>query len=184
MYSGYLSSWTPINQFLYLGGYLSTKEAGLIKDLGITLVVDATNFYRKPPDGVEYVKVNVDDTERSNLSPYFDRVADRIKHHRDNGGSVIVHCAAGISRSTALTLAYFVKHEGMNLSDAYQLVHEKRPIVAPNTGFWKQLIAFEKKVRGMNSVNMTRTKYREIPDCYLTTTTSSRKATDQAKADG
>lgn len=39
---------------------------------------------------------------------------------------------------------------GMKLSDAYELVKQKKPIIKPNQGFYTQLLEFEKQLYGAN----------------------------------
>ena len=53
--------------------------------------------------------------------------------------SVLVHCAAGISRSASVVIAYLMKTEGLSFNDAKQEVKKKRPIINPNPGFSAQL---------------------------------------------
>jgi len=55
---------------------------------------------------------------------------------------VLVHCQAGISRSATLVIAYLIKHQKMNLKDAYLHVKSKRPQIGPNKGFIQQLMDF------------------------------------------
>ena len=65
---------------------------------------------------------------------------------------VLIHCAAGISRSTTLLLVYLMARLDMSLRDAFLLVKRRRPIVCPNSGFVKQLIHYETRLRGAPSV--------------------------------
>lgn len=58
----------------------------------------------------------------------------------------------------------------MTLHDAYNHVQSRRRVIRPNNGFFKQLITFEKKILGSNSVKMV-TLLRddvqiEIPDFF------------------
>jgi protein-tyrosine phosphatase len=69
------------------------------------------------------------------------------------GVAALVHCAAGISRSTSIVLAYLMKHEKMALKEAFILVKTQRKGVSPNKGFVKQLLRFEKELFGSNSVD-------------------------------
>ena len=62
------------------------------------------------------------------------------------GGGIIVHCAAGISRSTSCCLSYLLIKKRMSLSSAYKLVWDARENVRPNPGFWKQLRMLEKEL--------------------------------------
>lgn len=78
-----------------------------------------------------------------------------------------VHCVAGVSRSATLCIVYLMKSEQMTLREAYYHVKAVRPIVRPNSGFWKQMIDFEYRQFGSNSVSMVNSKWNEpIPDVY------------------
>jgi len=61
-------------------------------------------------------------------------------------GAVLVHCAAGVSRSATVVIAYLVQHAGMSLREAALAVKSQRPIAYPNAGFWRTLFAFEREV--------------------------------------
>ena len=55
------------------------------------------------------------------------------------GGRVLVHCHAGISRSATTVISYLMKEHGMALNPATQLVRSRRWFINPNPGFVKQL---------------------------------------------
>ena len=61
------------------------------------------------------MKIVIDDVPSANLAPYFDRTADKINDVVRRGGKVLVHCMAGISRSSTLCIAYLMKHKGTSL---------------------------------------------------------------------
>ena len=50
------------------------------------------------------------------------------------------------SRSASLCIAYFMRYHGMTLQTAYDYVKERRPIIHPNVGFWRQLREYEAKI--------------------------------------
>jgi protein-tyrosine phosphatase len=52
---------------------------------------------------------------------------------------VLVHCAAGVSRSASFVIAYIMKSRKIGFDEAYTFVKSKRPIITPNSGFVKQL---------------------------------------------
>ncbi len=64
---------------------------------------------------------------------------------------VLVHCAAGVSRSAAVVLAYLIRHMRMTLVDSWTLVSAAR-CVRPNLGFWSQLLRFELNELGTQSI--------------------------------
>lgn len=64
-----------------------------------------------------------------------------------SGGNVLVHCVAGVSRSATICLAFLTKFHCSSLRQAYHLMARKRPLVRPNIGFWRQLIAYEQVIQ-------------------------------------
>jgi protein-tyrosine phosphatase len=54
----------------------------------------------------------------------------------------------GISRSSAITIAYLMKGEGMLFEDAQAMVKARRSIINPNAGFVAQLRSIESKLVG------------------------------------
>jgi protein-tyrosine phosphatase len=58
-----------------------------------------------------------------------------------------VHCFAGVSRSAAITIAYFLQAFGMTVEQAYNAIREKRPSISPNLNFMGQLQKFEESLR-------------------------------------
>jgi protein-tyrosine phosphatase len=65
-----------------------------------------------------------------------------------SGKRVIVHCAMGISRSASIVLAYLMAYKSMTFVNAYLYVFQRRPVIRPNHGFFRQLLLFERKLYG------------------------------------
>uniref|UniRef100_A0A1B0BRR4 Protein-tyrosine-phosphatase n=1 Tax=Glossina palpalis gambiensis TaxID=67801 RepID=A0A1B0BRR4_9MUSC len=119
---------------------------------------------------VLYLRINAFDLPNANLSVHFDEVTDMIETVRQTGGRTLVHCVAGVSRSTTFCLAYLIKYAGMNLREAFFHTKAIRPQIRPNLGFFQQLRAYEQHLHGVVSINMV---YYEcirckIPDVYET----------------
>lgn len=138
---------------LFLSGADGAENALLVSRNGITLIVNATLFHAvAPPPGVEVLRVPVSDLPSSRIDRHFDRVAERI--HGNRGGKTLVHCAAGVSRSPTLVMAYLMKFRGATLRQAHALVRDKRPHIRLNRGFWEQLLSYERRLYGNNSVRL------------------------------
>jgi hypothetical protein len=117
------------------------------------------------------MKLWTDDVPEEDLLPHFDLVSDQIHAVIQDGGNVLVHCVAGVSRSATICLAYLTKYHFRSLRAAYHLMCEKRPMVRPNLGFWRQLIHYEQLTKGnKGSVRIVRDEAQPdklLPDVYL-----------------
>jgi len=60
-------------------------------------------------------------------------------------GAVLVHCAAGVSRSVSVVVAYLITRRKMKLEDALDKVKALRPIAFPNRGFMQQLAELDRQ---------------------------------------
>jgi protein-tyrosine phosphatase len=58
-------------------------------------------------------------------------------------GNVLIHCAAGISRSATLLISYLMNKHQTTFEDCLVFVAIKRPCVQPNAGFVTQLKKFQ-----------------------------------------
>ncbi|CDW54608.1 dual specificity phosphatase [Trichuris trichiura] len=161
---------SKITDCLYLSGS-SVLRPDRLRQRGITTVVNAT--IEEPTmyiSGVDCLKIRVEDHPQELLGVYFDIVADKIKITKDKGGRTLVHCVAGVSRSPTLCMAYLIKYERCSLRQAYKTVKASRPIVHPNVGFWKQLIEYEKRILGRNSIRMVQlsnSSFAQVPEVYV-----------------
>lgn len=145
-----LSQITPT---LFLSGAEAPLNAALVSQKGITLIINATLCHACPAyPGVECVRVPVSDLPSANLGTHFERVAERI--HGNRAGGTLVHCAAGMSRSPALVMAYLMRYRGVTLRQAHRWVQESRPYIRLNAGFWEQLLQYERRLYGKNTVRV------------------------------
>ncbi|KAK1877079.1 Dual specificity protein phosphatase 18 [Dissostichus eleginoides] len=144
---------SQITPSLFLGGAEAALNAPLLSLKGVTLVVNATLSHAGPAlKGVEFVRVPVPDLPCARLGDHFDRVADRI--HGNRAGSTLVHCVAGKSRSPALVMAYLMRYRAVTLRQAHRWVQDQRPCIRLNAGFWEQLLQYERRLYGKNSVRV------------------------------
>ncbi|XP_027001549.1 dual specificity protein phosphatase 18 [Tachysurus fulvidraco] len=165
--SSQLAGLGQITDYLYISNGKTAKDSSVLTRLKITCIINATQDMEDIClRSIEYIRVAISDSPASNLHKHFDTVADKIDAVRAQCGRVLVHCCAGVSRSATLCLAYLVKYRDMSLMDAHTLVRACRPIIRPNSGFWKQLIDYEHSLHGTSSVMMVASPLGQVPDLY------------------
>uniref|UniRef100_A0A158Q7C2 Protein-tyrosine-phosphatase n=1 Tax=Elaeophora elaphi TaxID=1147741 RepID=A0A158Q7C2_9BILA len=157
---------------LFICGVSDLNQQNIEKN-GITMIVNATHEVPniKTLGNIPRMKLWIDDTSEFDIYPHLDPVSDQIEAIIADGGAVLVHCVAGVSRSATICLAFLTKYRCETLREAYFLMHSKRPLVRPNIGFWKQLIRFEQEIKGgPASVGMVYDEAQTdhmLPDVYL-----------------
>ncbi|XP_060740666.1 protein phosphatase Slingshot homolog 3 isoform X2 [Tachysurus vachellii] len=131
---------SKILDYLYLGSEwnaanfeeLQKNNVGYI--LNVTMEID--NFF---PEAFTYMNIRVYDVESTDLLSYWNNTYRFINEARKCGQSVLVHCKMGVSRSASTVIAFLMKQQGWTLEEALNHVRERRPIVHPNDGFFRQL---------------------------------------------
>lgn len=60
---------------------------------------------------------------------------------------MLVHCAAGVSRSASTVIAYIMRKRGQGLNETINFVRSRRAVIHPNPGFLKLLESFERELK-------------------------------------
>ena len=94
-----------------------------------------------------YKSLPIFDTPDFNIRPHFEE-ANRFIKESLGRGSILVHCNAGISRSSTIIIAFLMIEKQLGLEDALELVKRARPVSKPNPGFRKQLHHLEVELKG------------------------------------
>jgi hypothetical protein len=151
---------SAVRNDLFLGGRQLSVDREKMSEMGITHVINCTPDLPCHFEGeFKYFRVGVADSNRADIGAHFAGALEFFGAARAGGGKVLVHCSMGVSRSATIVLAVLMRFESMSLRDALAMVESKRACVRPNCGFFEQLIALEKEVRG--SVSLTLQEYRE-----------------------
>ncbi|KAE8712109.1 Protein-tyrosine-phosphatase MKP1 [Hibiscus syriacus] len=139
---------SKVAQHIYLGGDAVARDREILKQNGITHVLNCVGFVCP-----EYFKVDfvyrtlwLQDSPSEDITSILYDVFDYFEDVREQGGRVFVHCCQGVSRSTSLVIAYLMWREGHNFDDAFQYVKAARGIADPNMGFACQLLQCQKRV--------------------------------------
>ena len=142
---------------LLLGGFSSAKSVPQLERTGVQLVVNCARGMELFPWYEQYLekmadakicimRLDWDDCLHQKLdSNVLDNVCRAIDDTISRKGSVLVHCAAGRSRSAAATTAYLMHRLGMTADAAISFLQRKRLCARPNSNFTAQLREYTPK---------------------------------------
>lgn len=137
-----------VEEHVYLGGDAVAKDRDILKQNGITHVLNCVGFvcpeYFK--SDFVYRTLWLQDSPSEDITSILYDVFDYFEDVREQKGRVFVHCCQGVSRSTSLVIAYLMWREGQSFDDAFQYVKAARGIADPNMGFACQLLQCQKRV--------------------------------------
>uniref|UniRef100_A0A8C6P518 Dual specificity protein phosphatase n=1 Tax=Nothobranchius furzeri TaxID=105023 RepID=A0A8C6P518_NOTFU len=150
---------------IYIGNAFVAHNTMRLQKLGVTHVLNvaegtsfmhvntSTEFYAGT--GITYHGISANDTEKFNLSAFFEEGADFIDKglaHNNGKGKVYVHCREGYSRSPTMVVAYLMLRHKMDVRQALRTVRQKREI-GPNDGFLRQLCQLNEKLAKEGKLN-------------------------------
>ncbi|XP_066471301.1 dual specificity protein phosphatase 12 [Tiliqua scincoides] len=92
----------------------------------------------------EALHVQALDQPETDLLSRLDACAAFISRARERGGTALVRCQAGVSRSVAVVTAYLMKTNNLPFEEAYAFVQAVKPDAKMNEGFERQLKLYEK----------------------------------------
>ena len=148
---------SKVLDFLYLGGEVEATNRKLIRDLGITHVINCASGYITTGEvfygnGIKYMGFDAEDEPGYDIMKHYDDVYNFIEDARLSGGKAFIHCIMGVNRSGALTVAYVMQHNKIGPVTAGILVRKARGLILSNYDFQQQVITFARK-RGYLSLD-------------------------------
>lgn len=148
---------------VWLGNIDAAKNVELLKSKHITSVLSVaarTGLRYSSKDVPNHLIVPAEDVSYFDLQKSFDQMADFLDSAR-HSGNVLVHCFAGISRSSSALIAYMINKLEYSFHDALHHCKQRRSIVDPNPGFTKQLLQYEKSTKQRKDQEL-RAKSRQL----------------------
>jgi protein-tyrosine phosphatase len=121
---------------LYLGGVSDAHDREKLGALGVGRILNLTPRY--PPrfkDEFTYLHLALCDELDTDLKSHFESAHAFISSGVDRGEAVLVHCEAGISRSSRIVISYLMNKAEMSLCKAYEHVQSCKPNIGPNKHF-------------------------------------------------
>ncbi len=100
-----------IDEFLYHGTIEQARNTSLIETLGIRHIINVSHIRltQNMINNYNILWINIHDDEDVNIREHFDRTNEFLQACRSKDQKVLVHCRRGVSRSSAIVLAYLLK---------------------------------------------------------------------------
>jgi len=159
-----LQSPTPVNRVdknIFIGDHNAAKSDDIIRNYGITHVVNTAievpSYFEEtglPPSGRKIFYLNLglrDDPTPGNenilevLEPSLRYIVNVLKRNPD--ARILIHCHAGISRSSSIVVYYLMRTRGWDFDQSLEYLKSKRPIVNPNPWYATMLQDAHKLLR-------------------------------------
>ncbi|XP_037549313.1 dual specificity protein phosphatase 22-A [Nematolebias whitei] len=110
---------------------------------GITHILSVYNNAKPMFEDKTYLCIHAADASSQNLLQHFKQCITFIHECRLDGGACLVHCLAGVSRSTTMVVAYLMTVTQYSWEDCLTAVKAVRSFVGPNCGFQQQLQEYQ-----------------------------------------
>lgn len=161
---------------LAIGGVGTAIHLEKLESVGITHIVCLAQQVRTMfPDSFAYLRVDdfADDGSSQSLDIFRNQLEPCLRFIHDaitTGGSVLVHCYQGKSRSAAMCVAYLLRYfdqsQVPSLSSALGLIRRSRPRADPNLALMSVLREIENE-RGEHLVTSSdSTVFEKYPNIY------------------
>lgn len=129
-------------------------EFDLLQKYNVTHILNVATLVKNSfPENFTYKNIDLLDIPQTDIVQHFESAFQFIDERMDKGGCVLVHCNAGISRSSTIVIAYLMMKKHWPLDKAYQYVKEKRSKIRPNVGFQEQLKTFEQQLKSSGQID-------------------------------
>ncbi|PRP86140.1 MAP kinase phosphatase with leucine-rich repeats protein 1-like [Planoprotostelium fungivorum] len=143
--SAFLTDMDEIIPNLYLGNMRAAQTKAFLDKYMIThILTAATSISPEYPEDYIYKVVHLYDQEEQDLFECLEDSFRFIDEALRGAGTILVHCAAGVSRSASIVIGYLMWSRKKSFLEAFTFVRSKRPIIGPNDGFMWQLQLYEK----------------------------------------
>lgn len=135
---------------LYLGSIVAARDLEKINLFQIKGILNCSPSIRNYFESkCVYYNIDIEDQVQCDISSFFEATHEFVAKQ----GCVLIHCLGGASRSVTFCISYLMKYQNMNLKESYDFIRDKRFIIHPNIGFMKQLLEYELKLFGKNSLD-------------------------------
>ena len=128
---------------IYLGDSDAAADEDYLKSYNISTVVNCAEELVSNYTDLKFMELKLFDYYLDQIFPRFEIAYKYIKRHSEN--NILIHCAAGMSRSASLVIFYIMKEKKWDYDTCLNYTRERRPVVWPNEGFEEQLRNYYEK---------------------------------------
>lgn len=138
---------SQIDDYIFIGNKKIARDQKQLKKYKINWVINCAKELEYIVDeydnNIHWLWLPmVDSVHTGNIVPYIPKAIKFIDEAIHNGCKILIHCAAGISRSSSIAIAYLMHKHNLRYTRAFNRVIKKRPCCKPNSKFVKQLKEF------------------------------------------
>ncbi|XP_005152192.2 dual specificity protein phosphatase 22-A-like [Melopsittacus undulatus] len=137
------SGMTKVVKGLYLGNIRDSEDHESLQRNGVTHILSIHNSAKPVLEDMTYLCISASDSSSQNLLQHFRECIRFIHECRLGGGACLVHCLAGVSRSTTVLVAYLMTVTELGWERCLAATRAVRSYVSPNFGFQQQLQEYE-----------------------------------------
>lgn len=162
--------------YLVIGNLASARNPGFLKGKHVGFILNLTTEGEAAGGagrrsysgemGIEQLQVEIEDDEDEEISGHFDICFEFIRRAKVSQASsedkkkhvapkvALVHSNYGLSRTSAIVLAYLMKEKQWSLREANEHLRKCHSSAKPNDGFLVQLLRYEQELHGKMSMTL------------------------------
>ena len=132
---------------IVLGNIKAASSEIILQQNGVTHILTVGSGLKpKFPLKYKYKVIEEYDIPSANLIQHWPKCHDWMDQAISGGGTVLVHCYAGVSRSSSTVISYLMWKFNLSLEEAFHHTRNCRWFINPNPGFVGQLRTFERQL--------------------------------------
>lgn len=131
---------------LFVGGAECSRNRDGLQGLGITHIIACSQFRPLHPGAFKYLVIDEQDEFDPDLLVHFTECSSFILQAKLSGGSTLVFCRDGASRSPTIAVAHLMNTKKLTFEQAIDVVSDRHTETRPSPSFIQQLRLYERQL--------------------------------------